>query len=82
MGHKQLSRSPGLTEVDTNLHLLGKQERSTQFGIHVVVPAGRLALAGAVTSLWLCQQLKHSFSILGFQMAPKELQAGARVIMS
>lgn len=35
-------------EVGTNLHLLGKQEKSSsQFGSHVVIPAGRLALAVA-----------------------------------
>jgi len=61
-----------------NLLLLGNQEKSSsQFGNYVVVPAGRLALAVAVQSLWLCQQLRHLFSILGFQTAQKELQEGA-----
>lgn len=72
----QLARSNG--EVGMKLHLLGKQEKSnSQFGNCVVVPAGRLALAVALPSLWLCQQLRHLFSILQFQMAEKELQEEA-----
>lgn len=65
-------------EVGTNLCLLGKQkDSSSQFGHHVAVPARRLALAGAVPCLWLCQQLRHLFTILAFRMAQKELQEGA-----
>lgn len=65
-------------EVGTSLCLLGKQKNSSsQFGHHAAVPARRLALAGAVPCLWLCQQLRHLFIILAFQMAQKELQEGA-----
>ena len=72
----QIARSN--REVGTNFHLLGKQGKSSsRFGNYVVVPAGRLALAVAVPSLCLCQQLRHLFSILGFQMAQKELQERA-----
>lgn len=61
-----------------NLHLLGKQEKSSsQFRNHVVILAGRLALLVAVPSLWLCQQLRQLLNILGFQMAQKEVQKGA-----
>lgn len=56
--------------VGTNLCLLGKQKNSSsQFGHQAAVPAGRLALPGAVLCLWLCQQLRHLFIILAFWMA-------------
>lgn len=42
----QIARSS--REMGMNLHLLGKEKSSSQFGNHVVVPAGRLDLAIAV----------------------------------
>lgn len=43
----QIARSNG--EMGMNLHLLGKEEKSSsQFGNHVVVPAARLDLAIAI----------------------------------